>query len=644
MNITQKQSKKPSFFGAQKHKVFLANQRFFVPQKFIKFSKESQSAVEFIVLASFMLLVILGFFAVTSSRMLEAKEESNRKTAEDIAEFAYREIEIAKSVNDGYTRVFAMPQTVNGVNYSISIVDNRELVVGYLGNEHVKFLPSNVTGTIGVGFNEIKKINESVYIGGYTPTVECNDNIDNDGDGAIDLSDAGCIDKYDDDETNCGDTKCEGGESCLSCSFDCGVCQSICHVTNLQDSGPGSLRDAVSQGNCSVVFDVGGEILLNDFIYVKGAFVTIDGFTAPPPGISLRNRGLVIRGNQGAHDVTVRGIRVRNSSIDGIQIAYGAYNVVIDHVSINGSADGNLDITEGSNNVTVSWSIFSEPNGTEKNMLIKYNPSRISVHHNIFTEARQRNPQVRIDDAGTNATNTTLDLRNNIIWDWSGGYGTLVWYGPWANIVNNYYSSNGGDKKDALTVNTTNARAYVSGNIDPEDLGFDINSLGNEAVPFDAPPVATQDACTAAQLVIADAGVRPLDSIDQQYVSRISLVGCAPPKIFVLQNASGINVASFDAAGSLTLKGILEQNSTHAATGTNEFRVQNGAGDDFAIIDLTNGNMYIDGTLSQNMNPIPPSTSIYDFGIFTSAGELVALIKENGELLLKGGLTENGNP
>ena len=127
-------------------------------------------------------------------------------------------------------------------------------------------------------------------------------------------------------------------------------------------------------------------------------------------------------------------------------------------------------------------------------------------------------------------------------------------------------------------------------------------------------------------------------------MSRISLGGCASPKIFVLQDASGITVASFDAAGNLILKGILEQNSAHTATGANEFRVQNSVGDNVAIIDLTNGNMYIDRTLSQNMNPIPPSTSIYDFAILSSAGELVALIKENGELLLKGGLTQNGNP
>lgn len=125
---------------------------------------KSQSAIEFIVLASFMLLVIVGFFAVASSKVLESREEANRQISQDIAELAYKEIEIAKSVNDGYARTFIMPQTVNGVNYSIRIIDNRELVVNYLENEYVKFIPSNVTGNIIKGNNKISKSNGIVYI------------------------------------------------------------------------------------------------------------------------------------------------------------------------------------------------------------------------------------------------------------------------------------------------------------------------------------------------------------------------------------------------------------------------------------------------------------------------------------------------
>lgn len=127
-------------------------------------SLKSQSAVEFIVLASFMLLVIVGFFAVTSSKVLEARREENRKIAEDIADFAYREIEIAKSVNDGYIRTFSMPANVDGIDYSINVISNTELTVNYLGYEYVKFLPSNVIGNIVKGNNKISKINGVIFI------------------------------------------------------------------------------------------------------------------------------------------------------------------------------------------------------------------------------------------------------------------------------------------------------------------------------------------------------------------------------------------------------------------------------------------------------------------------------------------------
>ena len=137
--------------------------------KIKKFFRKSQSAIEFVSLASFMLLVVLGFLAVTSSNMLQAKEEGNRKTAEDIADFAYREIDMAKSVNNGYIRVFNMPQTVNGVDYTITVIDNRELIVNYLDYEFVRFLPSNVTGTLSRGTNKVWKLQGVVYINNTSP-------------------------------------------------------------------------------------------------------------------------------------------------------------------------------------------------------------------------------------------------------------------------------------------------------------------------------------------------------------------------------------------------------------------------------------------------------------------------------------------
>jgi pectate lyase len=316
-------------------------------------------------------------------------------------------------------------------------------------------------------------------------------------------------------------------------------------VTNLNDSGPGSFRDAVSKGNRKVIFEVAGEIVLTRTVNLMGAFLTIDGFTAPSPGITLKRFGLSLSGKRGVHDVIVRGIRIREAGIssdtretDGIQIIDGAYNVVIDHVSIHGSEDGNLDIGTGSHDVTVSWSILAEPRGDGKNMLIKFNPSRVSLHHNVFVRAQQRNPQAAMDNAGTPATDTTLDMRNNIVWDWNAGYGTLIWYGASANVVNNFYSSPRSfakHQKEALIVGGTGrnekkfnskARVYASGNFSADKLSEDINVVGNEKSPFPAASVDTHDVCAAAHATLSAAGVRPLDSIDQKYLSAISLPAC----------------------------------------------------------------------------------------------------------------------
>ena len=312
-----------------------------------------------------------------------------------------------------------------------------------------------------------------------------------------------------------------------------GAGREVVHVTTLDDSGPGSLREAVADGYRTVVFDVAGDIRLTDHIYVGGPFVTIDGTTAPAPGITLRNRGLIIRGLRGAHDVIVRGLRIRNSSIDGLQVAYGAYNVVIDHVSVSGSADGNLDITEDSQDVTIGWSIFAEPDYPYKNSLIKYRAQRVTLHHNLFIAATQRNPLISIDDVGTPATDTTVDMRNNVVWGWGSGHGTMVRNRARVNLVGNYYGDPGGDVADAVIVDSATAsQVYAEGNLSPDNPALNLDGRGTEAVAFRAPPLTTQDACRAAQLIVAGAGVRPLDVVDAAFLGPVSIVGCgttAPP-------------------------------------------------------------------------------------------------------------------
>ena len=329
----------------------------------------------------------------------------------------------------------------------------------------------------------------------------------------------------------------------------------VVHVTNLNDSGSGSFREALSAGNRSVVFDVGGEIELLSPVQVKGSFVTIDGFTAPYPGITLVGNALYLHGadtdvSERAHDIIIRGIRIRDSVGDGITIAgkqsesgLGAYNIVIDHVSVHNSFDENIAITFDSHDITLSNSIISgngddalldsgAPHLSDKNVLISYNPWHITLHHNLFVEQIRYNPQMRVavDDIGVgefyqnaSATDITVDMRNNVVWRWPGGSGSYVWYGPWVNIVDNYFS----DSDSAIVVvNNVSpiSRAYIWGNVSGD--GVPINGDNTEAGPFAAPAVTTVDACSATEVVLGGVGVQPYDDVDDALLDEVIIRGC----------------------------------------------------------------------------------------------------------------------
>jgi pectate lyase len=330
-------------------------------------------------------------------------------------------------------------------------------------------------------------------------------------------------------------------------------------VTNLDNAGTGSLREAVSGSNRLVQFmsGLGGEIVLTDptglpsshanydpNIYVKGSCIAIEGPAEEGgPRITLVGGGLIIRGNVGlpsnltpASNVTVRNLRIRSVPDDAVQVAYGAHNVLIEHLSVWGAADGLIDITERAHDVTVAWNILA---GAAKAMLIKYNASRVTLRNNIFVGGRNRNPQVSADDAGTPATDTTLDMVNNLVYDWKAGAGTAIHHGARANVVANFYSSPNdlvSDQEQALIVcqsgvcfntdNASDARAYTDGNVSGDFLDIDINDAGTENEPFPAPAVTTDDACTAARLTLDHAGVRPLDAKDREYLDPITLPIC----------------------------------------------------------------------------------------------------------------------
>ena len=209
---------------------------------------------------------------------------------------------------------------------------------------------------------------------------------------------------------------------------------SILEVTNLNDSGPGSFREAVeiASGPRIVVFRTGGRVHLKKSIVIQNPFITIAGQSAPGDGFCLSNAPLVV----GTHDVIVRGLRIRpgddpsgpdRATRDGITISSSftnqeVYNVVIDHCSISWGIDENISTWQASgkpavHDISVQWCITSEalndslhPKGPHSmGMLIGPNKN-ISVHHTLFAHNDRRNPRI--------VGSSTTELINNVVYNW----------------------------------------------------------------------------------------------------------------------------------------------------------------------------------------------------------------------------------
>ena len=332
----------------------------------------------------------------------------------------------------------------------------------------------------------------------------------------------------------------------------------IYHVKTLACEGPGSLRDALSQGNRHVVFDVAGKMSNCEDIEILHSNITIDGFTAPFPGFTLYsgNNALVMHGTSSpyirpadAHDIIIRGLKFVDNHGDGIQIGWGAYNIVIDRVTVIGSGDGNIDITTGAHDITVQWSILAGP--SEKAMLIKpmtgegawgeIHPfGNISVHHNLFVGSGGRNPRISngLGNTGKAAKIITTDMRNNVVARWLGGIGTDVECGAKANVINNYFFNpqrpdvalivrGGGDFAGCKTQDGQGIGgfAYVQGNKSGDGINLEANKWirNDQPLPYQAAPVTTTDSCAAAKDVMNKSGMHFRDAADKALVATVAI-------------------------------------------------------------------------------------------------------------------------
>jgi hypothetical protein len=331
----------------------------------------------------------------------------------------------------------------------------------------------------------------------------------------------------------------------------------VLFVTNLNDSGPGSLRQAVeADGPRAVIFRVSGTIALESTLAVKKPFITIAGQTAPGDGVCLKNYALSIA----ADHVIVRHIRCRpgdnaKAESDSMSISSGR-DIIVDHCSASWSVDETLSASSGGRlgNVTVQWCIISEslydsihhkgPHGYGSLIRGSFG-NGYTYHHNLYAHHHARLPRPgNYNDRSRDPEGFVLDFRNNVIYNWAGraaGYNADGSNGTNSitkmNFVGNYYQAGVNSTGNlAFSESTPSARAWFSGNcmngINPDDpwslVSFskfsaeDVESY-KQSNPIPVPAVSTDDAMSAYRRVLADAGaVLPKrDAVDVRIVDNV---------------------------------------------------------------------------------------------------------------------------
>ena len=235
----------------------------------------------------------------------------------------------------------------------------------------------------------------------------------------------------------------------------------IVRVTNLNDSGPGSLREAVAGDESkTVVFDVGGVIALESDLTIGGN-TTIMGQTAPGQGITVRYYTVLYGGD----NIIVRFMRFRRGEERNINDGADATwtcrrrNIILDHCSMSWSIDEVASFYDN-RDFTMQWCTVAEAlcnaghNKGSHGYGGIWGGKGASFHHNLLAHLNNRSPRfngARYAWEGYDKTkfaNTVtaerVDFRNCVVYNWGGGgcYGGPG--GGFVNMVNNYYKAGPG--------------------------------------------------------------------------------------------------------------------------------------------------------------------------------------------------------
>lgn len=330
----------------------------------------------------------------------------------------------------------------------------------------------------------------------------------------------------------------------------------VYEVTNLADSGPGSLRDGVSKPNRTIVFRISGTIDLKSALKVSVPNITIAGQTAPGDGICLRGHELFI---EKTDNVIVRYLRIRpgdeaKKEMDACTI-WTATNVILDHCSMSWSTDSLNDVVKQSGYITVQWCILAEPlvhsvhskgshgyaTGWDGRVKDKEGAGG-SFHHNLIAHAASRAPRIGYFKEGRGL----IDCRNNVIYNSGNSYGGET---DDFNYVGNYYRPGPNTAEARKTPGvmfdswSADSRIFFDGNVyeglNETPIATSLvfkggnSNLGQTPAgtleknvfqqPFAVPAVTTHSAKEAYELVTAQAGARlpKIDAVDERILNDV---------------------------------------------------------------------------------------------------------------------------
>jgi pectate lyase len=317
----------------------------------------------------------------------------------------------------------------------------------------------------------------------------------------------------------------------------------VIEVTNLNDSGPASLREAIeATGPRTIVFRISGTIDLDSVLSIKNGDVTIAGQTAPGDGICLKNYSLFLEGN----NIVLRFIRCRigdlakfqDDAIHGLQ----GKNVIVDHCSFSWSIDETASFYDRIENLTVQWSLISESlnNSTHKKGEHGYGGIwggiNTTFHHNLFAHHTSRTP--RFNNGNNHHKDEYVDCVNNVMYNW----GLNSTYGGEEgnhNLRFNYYKPGPATRKNVrgriLEPFDTAANWYVYGNFmegNPEVTAdnwnggvqgkyAEYNTKKRALNPFPTAPISIQKPREAYASILQNVGacVPKRDTLDERILS-----------------------------------------------------------------------------------------------------------------------------